>query len=105
YRFSDLMATLSYYNYISTQGNGFALLLSYVGRFFVGLILTVLGAVMYIMINSWYLIINFFAKWNVFTLIGGTLAKNKTALDMAAALGLKSDSVQWFINTDRKSVV
>lgn len=98
-RFSELMATLSYYNYISTQGNGFALLLSYVGRFFVGLILTVLGAVMDIMINSWYLIINFFAKWNVFNLIGGTLAKNKTALDMAAALGLKSDSVQWFINT------
>ena len=98
-RFSELMATLSYYNYISTQGNGFALLLSYVGRFFVGLILTILGAVMDIMINSWYLIINFLAKWNVFNLIGGTLAKSKTSTEIVQALGLNADSVQWFITT------
>ena len=93
-RFSEIMATLSDYSFISVQSNGVDKILDLSVRWIAGFILMLAGLLedMFDIIRKG--IINFIAEYNPYTLLGGLWGQTATAQNIAAAFGITTDELK-----------
>lgn len=90
-KFSVIMATLSGFNYISTQSQSFSMLLSLGGRFLIGIIFVFCGVVIDTFDLFKVVIIDFIAKYNVFSLLATMYANSPAGEQIAKLLGITTD--------------
>lgn len=97
-KFSEIMATLSGYNYISVQNNGMSKILDILLHFFVGVPLVILGFFVDILSLFWTGIVNVIAQYNIFNLLGTAFGYSKVGDQMAKAMGMNSQNVKNWIS-------
>lgn len=98
-KFSAIFATLSGYNYISTQSNGIWSVIPVIMHFLVGLVLLIVGLMMDIVNTFWNLVIKVIADYNVFTLIGAALGASTAGETLAGALNISTDALKTIMSS------
>lgn len=93
-QFSEVMATLSGYNYISVQNNGMDKIIQIVVHFLVGVPLVIIGFFTDVLSLFWTAIVNVIAQYNVFNLIGAAFGQSKAGDKLAEALKISPDSIK-----------
>lgn len=97
-KFSEIMATLSGYNYISVQNNGMSKILDICIHGLVGIPLIILGFFVDILSLFWTGIVNVIAQYNIFNLLGTAFGYSKTGDQMIKAMGMSSEDVKNWIS-------
>ena len=97
-KFSEIMATLSGYNYISVQNNGMSKILDICIHGLVGIPLVILGFFVDILSLFWTGIVNVIAQYNIFNLLGTAFGYSKTGDQMIKAMGMSSEDVKNWIS-------
>ena len=97
-KFSEIMATLSGYNYISVQNNGMSKILDICIHGLVGIPLVILGFFVDILSLFWTGIVNVIAQYNIFNLLGTAFGYSKTGDQMIKAMGMNSEDVKNWIS-------
>lgn len=97
-KFSEIMATLSGYNYISVQNNGMSKILDICIHGLVGIPLIILGFFVDILSLFWTGIVNVIAQYNIFNLLGTAFGYSKTGDQMIKAMGMNSEDVKNWIS-------
>lgn len=97
-KFSEIMATLSGYNYISVQNNGMSKILDICIHGLVGIPLVLLGFFVDILSLFWTGIVNVIAQYNIFNLLGTAFGYSKTGDQMIKAMGMNSQDVKNWIS-------
>ena len=97
-KFSEIMATLSGYNYISVQNNGMSKILDICIHGLVGIPLVILGFFVDILSLFWTGIVNVIAQYNIFNLLGTAFGYSKAGDQMIKAMGMNSEDVKNWIS-------
>ena len=97
-KFSEIMATLSGYNYISVQNNGMSKILDICIHGLVGIPLVILGFFVDILSLFWTGIVNVIAQYNIFNLLGTAFGYSKTGDQMIKTMGMNSEDVKNWIS-------